>query len=296
MRKAFVAINPVAGGSRPESVADRVRAALTDGGWKSEIYHTCGNERDQGTFREKLPGECQMAVAVGGDGTVGALADSLVLGDIPLGIVPAGTGNGIAKELGIPMRFNAALDAIVRSQVSREVDAMTVNGQHYFLAIGIGLTALTVRETGVKDKRRFGMLAYFGRGLQRLIGIQPHLFEIDVDGLQVHLGGMEALVVNAASFGEPYVRWAADVRIDDGTLETMVFRTRNLADVLSVALNALIRRRLADRRLLYMHARHSISVASNHPLPVQADGDVIGNTPVEIRVVPRAVRIIVPPG
>jgi diacylglycerol kinase (ATP) len=294
MKKAFVAINPIAGGSRPDWAADRVSNALADAGWTCDILRTGGEERARGTFRGALPGDYGLAIAVGGDGTVGALADSLVHHDVPLGIIPAGTGNGIAKELGIPLQFDLALRAIIRAEERIVIDAMAVRGEHFFLAIGIGFSALTVKGTGVGDKRRFGMLAYFWRGLQRLIGIQPHAFEIDVDGTRVHLGGMEALVLNAASFGEPYLRWATQVRINDGALETMVFRTQNLVDVFSVAVRALVSQRLTDQRLLYMHGGRSISVHTNHPLPVQGDGDVIGMTPVKIQVVPAAVPVIVP--
>lgn len=294
MKKAYVAINPVAGGSRPDRAANKVKRALAEAGWTCVIYRTSGDERAKGTFRGALPGDYELAIAVGGDGTVGALADSLVHRDVPLGIIPVGTGNGVAKELKIPLQFDPALRAILRGENQHVIDAMAVDGQHFFLAIGIGFSALTVGDTAVRDKRRFGMLAYFWRGLQRLVGIQPHLFEVEIDGTRVRLGGMEALVVNAASFGEPYLRWARDVRIDDGALETMVFRTNNVLDVLSVAVNALVSRRLTDRRLLYMQARRSITVLSNHPLPVQADGDVIGGTPVQVQVIPSAVPIIVP--
>jgi diacylglycerol kinase family enzyme len=139
------------------------------------------------------------------------------------------------------------------------------------------------------------MLAYFARGVQQLLGIQPYEFEIRVDGLGMNLAGIEALLVNAASFGEPYLRWATEVSVDDGALEAMVFRTHNLWDIVSMSLGTLFRRKLLDRRVSYMRAYDELSVQTNQPLPVQADGDLIGTTPLEVKMVPSGVTIIAPP-
>jgi YegS/Rv2252/BmrU family lipid kinase len=296
LKRAFVAINPIAGGSKPKRAAARISKTLGDHGWDAELYHTDGSERERRTFHAAISAEFDLAIAVGGDGTVGAVADSLIGSEIPLGIIPAGTGNGIAKELGIPLGEKSALETIRRSCDRRAIDAMRVGDQHYFLAIGIGFTARAVRDTDAVDKRRFGMLAYFGRGVQQLLGIQPYEFEIRIDGLQRNFGGIEALLVNAASFGEPYLRWATEVSIDDGALEAMVFRTRNLNDIIAMSLSTLLSRKLLDPRVSYMRAYEQVCVHTTQPLPVQADGDLIGTTPLEVRLVPSAVDIIVPSG
>lgn len=294
MKRAFVAISPSAGDYQPMRAADRVSQTLGEHGWEWEVYHTDGSERERRVFHGAISSDFDLAIAVGGDGTVGAVADSLIGKEIPLGIIPAGTGNGIAKELRIPLQEKLALQTILHTPSLRTIDAMRMGDQHYFLAIGIGFTAQAVRLTETKDKRRLGMLAYVVRGVQQLLGVQPYEFDIRIDGKHMNLAGIEALLVNAASFGEPYLRWATQVSVDDGAFETMVFRTRNLRDTLSMILSTILRRKLLDRRVSYRRAYDEVSVRAYPPLPVQADGDPTGTTPLRVKLVPSAVTVISP--
>jgi diacylglycerol kinase (ATP) len=204
-----------------------------------------------------------------------------------------GTGNILARDLGIPLDLDSALQLLCGPHNTRALDAMQVGEQFYLLSIGVGLSAVIFRDTTTEDKRRLGRFAYLLRGLQALLGFQPRRFTLTVDGKSRRVRAAEVVVANSSTVGGPSIRWGPHVQLDDGVLDVCVVRARAPLDYFAIAWN-LLHGQKKDPRIRFLRAAESIAIGASHPLPVEADGELIGQTPVHIRVVPAAVRVIVP--
>lgn len=294
MTTVFVVLNPVAGRTSAENVRKALRRHLDRPGWRLEVYETTGQDQIDEVVRAALRRGVDWVIAAGGDGTVSAVVDGLVNSDVPLGILPAGTGNVLSQELGIPQNVDKACQMLAGGAQTRAIDALQVGEHYYTLSVGTGLDAITVKATNREHKRRYGALAYVWSVLKALAGLQPHHFTLVVDGRTRRVRAADILLTNVSVLTRP-IRWGPHIRPDDGQIDICIMRATNLIDILGVAWDILIPGRpRRDRNLRYMAAEHSILVFADEPLPVQGDGEDLGQTPIEARVVPAVVQVFVP--
>ncbi len=235
-----------------------------------------------------------LVIAAGGDGTVSAVAHGLVGTETPLGIIPLGTANVLARELGIPVELEGACALLAGPYALRGVDVMRVAGKHYFTQVGIGIDAMMIRDTKTEHKRRFGRIAYLVTAARSLIGFQPRRFNLVVDGQKSRPKVMQIVVANVGTLGQPPFRWGPDIEPDDGRVNVCLVRARTLPDYARLVWHVVRHKHKQDPNVRYLDSRESVLVHCSRPMPVQADGEVIGETPVEIHVVPSAVRVVVP--
>jgi YegS/Rv2252/BmrU family lipid kinase len=291
--KIFVVLNPVAGRTQPKDVRKALDTHFKDREWQVEIYETSGDEKVVNVVRRAVSDGAERVFAAGGDGTVSAVADGLIGTDVPLGIIPAGTGNVLAQELDIPQDIDKACRLLAESAVTRSLDALKVEERYYILSIGTGADAMTIEQTGRKEKRRFGRLAYVASMIKVLVGIQPHRFVLEIDGKTRHVRAADVLVTNISTLIKP-LRWGRHIRPDDGQIDICVVRAKNLVDVLLVVLDMIWPGSpREDRNLRFLTARERVHIASERPMTVQGDGEVLGKTPVEALVVAGAVKVFV---
>jgi YegS/Rv2252/BmrU family lipid kinase len=293
MIKIFVVLNPVAGRTQPKDVRRALQRHFKGPDWQLEIYETSGDESIGEVVRRAVSEGAERVFAAGGDGTVSAVADGLVGTNIPLGIIPAGTGNILAQELDIPSDIDKACRLLAETTATRNLDALEVNGRYYILSIGTGLDAMTIEQTGRKEKRRFGRLAYAASIVKVLIGVQPHRFELTIDGRKKHVRAADVLVTNISTLIKP-LRWGRHILPDDGQIDVCIVRAANLIDLLLVMWD-MIRPGPPrdDRNLRFLVARESVRITAKKPMSVQGDGEVLGKTPVEAAVVAEAVKVFV---
>ena len=292
-RRAQVILNPVAGQGSVESLRAVLEEAFASAGWRYDVHETGRDEDFRSVVEEAVRDGCDIVVAAGGDGTVGLTASHLVGTETPLAIIPAGTGNILSRELGIAQDPAEAMATIVGEHREIAVDALRIGGRHYFLNAGIGLPATVMRDTSREAKRRFGMLAYARTAVEKLLRSRTARYLIVVDGKARSIRAAFVMVVNAAALGVPEIRWAPDASVDDGHVEVVAARARNLRDYLVLAwylwtgksLRGPVRRFKAQRR---------VTISTARPIAVQADGEVIGSRLLDVWVVPHAVRVIVP--
>ncbi len=261
-----------------------------------ECYETTGTEKVHEIVRAAVERGFGLVVAAGGDGTVSQVASGLLNTTVPMGILPTGTANVLAQELGIPLDLQAACDLLTGEYTLVNIDGMQVANQSFFLQIGIGLDAIVMRDTQRRAKRIFGRLAYIATGLTRLVGYQPRRFTIVVDGRRHRPRAAQVIIANGGTFGFPYLRWGPDILFDDGIINVCVVYARAVTDYGRILWHMVRRQPKRSRKIRYFAAQHSIIVNADDPLPVQADGEVIGETPTHINVIRSAVRVIVPIG
>ena len=290
----FVVLNPVAGQSNAAEVRQALARHFDPASWQVSIHETKVDEPVDVVVRASVDQGVDMVVAAGGDGTLSAVVDGLANSDVPLGILPTGTTNVVAQELNIPLKLEKACQLLAGEHKLRAIDALQFGQQFFVLSVGIGLDALAMQTTSQEDKRRYGKLAYVWGIVKLIMGIQPHAFTIVADGQKQRVKAADVLLTNVGTLTGP-LRWGPHIAPDDGQIDIVIMRARNLIDIFGVVYDILMPGRpRRNRNLRYWSARNSILVFCEQPLPVQGDGDLLGSPPVEVQIWPGAVQMIVP--
>ncbi len=294
--RALVVLNPVAGSCTPQQVREVLDATFSAHGWTYTLYETQPDDDVGAMVRGALDEGCSLVVAGGGDGTVSLVAHELAGSGVPLGVLPLGTANVLAQELGIPTDLGQAVALLLGAHRRRDLDLMRINGRHFILQIGIGLDSLMIKDTDRAAKRRFGRLAYLTTLAGKLVGYQSRRFTMSVDGQRMRPRAWQVLVANAGTLGVPPFRWGPDIFPTDGELDLCIFNVRQARDYARLLWRLITGRYTPAPNISYVRIKQHITITTERPLPVQADGEIIGETPVQIDVVPRGVTIIVPQG
>ncbi|MEN8131930.1 MAG: diacylglycerol kinase family protein [Pseudomonadota bacterium] len=292
--RVFVVANPAAGRAHAGSIMKSLNQIARDRDWRLEVYETTGDEPLPDLVREAVKEGAEMVFAAGGDGTVSAVVDGLVNTSVPLGIIPTGTGNVLAQELGIPLDVGRACQMLAGNPATRSIDALQAGARFFVLSIGAGINAMTIKRTTPKRKRQLGPLAYVWTVLKVLAGLQPHTFTIVADGQRKRVRATDVLLTNVATITGP-LRWGSHIRPDDGQIDICILRARNLLDIILAVWDAMVPDRpRRERNLRYWHANHSILLFAAEPIPVQGDGEPLGETPIEAQIWPGAIDVLVP--
>lgn len=292
--QVFAVLNPVAGHNAPGLTRQALIEHCAAWGWPVEIYETTPSEAPAQRVRAAVQRGATLCLAAGGDGTVSATAAGLLGTTVPLGILPLGTGNVLARELRLPLDLEGALRLLHSPHQVRQLDAMRAFDRIFLLNVSVGFSALAMADTHPAEKRRFGRLAYVWTGLRRILGAQPYRFILQIDGHTFRLRASEVAIPNASTIGLAQLNWGDHIKVDDGHVDVCIIRARRLGDFLRLAWRATRRQQRHDPAFRSIPARRAIAIQANVILPVQGDGEVIGQTPLQIEVMPAAVAVITP--
>ena len=234
-------------------------------------------------------------LAMGGDGTVAAVAQAVEGLSIPMGILPAGTGNWVARELAIPIHPEKAFRIATDPETPVHLlDAMRIRGHLFLLNAGVGVNAAATDGTSRLEKSLFGRAAYVGTAIRKVIESNKINLVLTVDGISSSFSATDVLISNCGGLARVLHPNAPDVRPDDGWLDVCVASLRVPADYPWYYIRRWLFPEKRSRIVQEMRAGQTISVQTPEPVPVQADGDIIGTTPVTIELVPKAVSILAP--
>ncbi len=294
--QAFVVLNPMGGGSDPQLIHTELARCFSAAGIPYSVLETTPETAIGAEVRAAIAAGADLIVAAGGDGTVSLVADGLVDQSVPLAIIPAGTANVLARVLGIPLTVPEACALAAGIHHVRRIDAMRVGKAIYLLHIGVGVGSVFMRDTPREAKRRFGRLAYIVTALRTLIGFQPRRFMLIADGMRQRVSGAHIVLANGGLIGGDIMSWGDHIRPDDGVIDICIVRAVTLRDYLGVMLDTGLGRQHVSQRLRYLTARKQIAVnvVKGSSLPIQADGEMIGDTPLLVEVVPSAVGVVTP--
>jgi len=233
-----------------------------------------------------------LMIAVGGDGTVAAVASAIDGSGIPLGIVPAGSTNIIARELGIPTNARAAVSLLYGAHRRHDLD-LGVCGESRFLHMaGAGLDSRLFAATNPGLKRKVGWLAYLPAGARNLVE-PPVRFTIRADETTIEVVSPLVLVANGGSVIAPGLTLYPGIRKDDGLLDVLIFTPRGPVQI-ARTLGRAATRGLAHSPFVLRIPAHRVEITTDPPIPVQLDGDVATMTPATFEIRPGAIHVVTP--
>jgi diacylglycerol kinase (ATP) len=288
--RATVVLNPVAGPARRR--ADRValaRRLLAESGVGGEVRVTEGRGHAFALARAAVERGADVVCAWGGDGTVNEVARALIGGAAALGVVPAGSGNGLARTLGLPRRAAAALATALHGR-ERLIDAGEVDGRLFVCLAGLGLDAEVAARFEVGTGSGRGLLRYVRLTLAALLRYRPASYAIRVDGAMLRGPALLVVCANGRQYGNGAVV-APQARPDDGRLDLVVVEPRAVPAALWTA------RRLFTGtldRAPGVRSRPFVAAEIQGPAPLafHVDGEpCVGGPTVVVRVRPGALRV-----
>jgi len=257
------------------------------------IYATTGPGDARRFALELARAGAPVVVAAGGDGTVNEVVNGIALAGpgcgTSLGILPSGTMNVFANDLGLPASRLDDCWALIEAGRTRSIDLWQANEEYFAQLAGVGLDATVIAETTWERKKKLGPLSYVLSMLSVMRRGTP-LLDVAAPG-QAPLRGRLVLVGNGVHYGGPF-RVFPDASFTDGLLDVVVVENPGLLSTARMSLAAMRRRYPANTPGLSYFQTAELTVSSAAPVPIQADGDLCGSTPVKFRQAPFPLRVI----
>jgi YegS/Rv2252/BmrU family lipid kinase len=293
--RALIITNPAAARA-DEGRLLAARARLVAGGWAVEIGRTGRPGDGERLARAALADGVDVVIAHGGDGTTMDVAAALIGTERALGLLPAGTGNLLAGNLHIPRSWRAAIDVILAGS-PRPIDMgllTTAAGSRCFaVACGTGFDAELMRGTAPRHKRVFGMGAYVATAVGLSAGIRRTRVRIEADGVVHEAHAFIVLVANCGEIIPGILPIHAAIRPDDGVFDIAILDAASFASALRVMWRLFQRQPHADPGISFLRASR-VAITTEPVLPVQADGEASGTTPLAVELLPRALHVLAP--
>jgi YegS/Rv2252/BmrU family lipid kinase len=286
VNNTIVILNPAARGERATKLRARIEA-LVDG---TIVRATSRRGHAEALAREAAAEGFGRIVAAGGDGTVNEVVNGIAGSGAALGLLPLGTMNVFASELGLPANDLDRCWQITQESQTRLVDLPRANGKHFVQLAGVGLDAQVVQETSAAFKRSFGPLSYIVSAAQ-IAARQPPLLRIESDDAVAQEGSF-VLVGNGRLYGGPFPFFKQAV-VDDGLLDVLVFKRLNYLQMIRYLQDVIFSSQITSPEVEYFQTR-ALRVSSDDAVPVEIDGELIGNCPVDFTIDPRALRVLAP--
>ena len=289
-RRALFVVNP----ALPRTGTDFGRRLLElagDLGWEAMVLETSAGLNVEAIGAALARREFQLVLAAGGDGTVAEVMAAAHQRGVPMGIVPLGTANIVARELKLPAAWRAATRrALEHFPHTRAVDLARVNDGYSALAAGIGFDATVMRYTPAVLKYWLGRAAYVLAGVWWLPRAPMFECTIWADGEELQLTAVVVLVVNAGMLGAAPFRFGPGIAIDDGWLDVCVYRPRNGRERAGV-LWSLLRQRPDGVSMLQRKAR-SVEIKAPDVQWHEVDGDVYRGNVLRAQIIPGGVHVV----
>ncbi len=286
----LLVVNPRSGGGRAGAWVDRVAGAFRSAGVSVDALVT-GKAGDAGGAAAGAPAGA-VIVAFGGDGTVNEALNGADLRRNALAVIPAGTGNVLAKELRMSRRPLEAVGQLLRGRVV-PVDVGECNGRRFVCCFGAGIDAQIIKTVHERRGRTLTKLHYVPHVTRALFPPTRWDMTVEVDGRPLGSGMDQVTIGNTHSYGGP-LEMTSMAELGSGTLDVMCARLDNLMDVLSLTMTGFLRAMHRFPRTEYGKGTRVRISSSRKAVPYEVDGESAGVLPADITVHPGAARLLVP--
>ena len=295
--RALLIVNPASGPGLAPRYAKRVQRDLERRGLEVERRDSSGPGDILDWSREAGGEGFDLICVLGGDGSlqeavVGQVATDL---KVPLAHIAGGTANVIPLTLGLPWFPGPAVTAVFQGEVHDfDVGYLVGRDRHFVLMTAVGYPANVIKDSPRRLKNLFGLGTYFWAALSNLFRRQSAFVTAEADGIVHRRRANTVLLTNIGLVPDLNLRVTPDTDPQDGRLDVTMISSRTLWDVLVIIARMLTWRGRKAPGMKSFKAEH-VTIDASPPLPVQIDGEMLGTTPVEARVLPRAVKLVVGP-
>lgn len=256
------------------------------------IEESTEDPKHLGDVIKRYQKEIDLVIAGGGDGTLNAIVDAIVDTQLPLGVLPMGTANDLARTLGIPNSLPEACK-IIASGYLRRIDLGWVNGKHFFNVASMGLSVKITQRLTKEVKRRWGIFAYAATALQVIWESRPFQAEIRINGTSFRVKTVQIAVGNGRYYGGG-MAVVHDAAIDDQRLDLYSMEIENWWQIILLLPAMRQGRHIYSRNVRVLEGKE-IEVFTRKPRPINTDGEITTYTPALFRVIPKAISVLVPP-
>jgi diacylglycerol kinase (ATP) len=235
---------------------------------------------------------------VGGDGTLAEAATGLAGSECPLAVIPRGTANQVARNLGIPIAFEAAVEVAINGYIT-PIDLGRIGDRAFALIAGAGFDAAIMTSATRELKERWGFAAYFYAALKEALSANPVRFNIVADDRELEISAVTVMIANVGSLFTAYLPLRLPLAPDpvsswnDGVFDVMIIAPRAFPDWASVLWSAARQQFDGNDNLIHLRAKR-VSISADPPVPAQIDGDPAGFTPLTAEVIQHGARILLP--
>ncbi len=290
VKRVVFIVNPASGVFSKENMGDLIQSRLDRTRFEPEILLTEGPGHATEICREQIRRGTELVVAVGGDGSVNEVARGITGSDIAMGIIPAGSGNGLAHHLKIPISRKNAIDVINQGKVIR-IDTGSINGQLFVSIAGIGFDGLVASRFG-RSKLR-GFMGYLRVVAEEYPSYKPRKYILEYDGNVVEKQALFIAFANSDQFGFN-TSIAPGARIDDGLLDVVIVEKPQIID-LPILASLLYWRRIEQSKYITTFRTKELVIQTRGRRWVNIDGEPgrMRGT-VRIAINPLSLRVLVP--
>jgi len=287
-----IIINPAAG--KGESILPVINLSMKEAGikWEASITHQAGEAIK---FAKAAVKEGIDALAVyGGDGTLMEAISGLMGSEVPLVILPGGSANVMAEELGIPKDLKEA--CALMSQVPltmKNIDVGQFNNRYFIVGVTIGFWADVVTGADRETKNRIGIFAYFLSAATALKKTKKAVYHLKIDGQEHEVQGLTCIITNTGNLGFSNISFDKHIDVSDGFLDVVVVRKANLGLFRLMVVTLLKRERPDNLEVVEHWQGKDITVSSSPRQTVQCDGEVLKEMPLHIKIIPGAIKVVV---
>ncbi|HOX36486.1 MAG TPA: diacylglycerol kinase family lipid kinase [Candidatus Brocadiia bacterium] len=283
-------VNPISGQGKAFRLLDRIIKVWQSRGW--DVHPQCSkNSDDVKRMAREIPDDTQLIAVSGGDGTLNQILNGLERFDIPIAILPAGTGNVLGKEMGLP---KCPLKASILYEQARVVgvDMGVCNDRRFILVIGAGLDGEVVRDVHIGRDWHLSQWHYVPYMLHRVLFCEFGKVTVYVDGKLFAMDVHDVIVGNTKSYGGP-ISVTSEASMADGMFDICAFRVNNIFHFWQYGWAALFDRMRKEPGVLYTRGR-KVEITSDEPVAYQLDGDPAGRLPASIEFAPWQVKLLWP--
>lgn len=292
--KGFVILNPVSGDGDPSLIREPLERLLEPEAFR--IYETVESDSPTQLARHAAEVGYGWVAVAGGDGTVSAVADGLIGTDTPLYIIPAGTANAIAQGVGVPNDIEAACELIAsEDKMIKQLDAIKIEDKYYLLQVGIGIESATMQNTPRRFKQLAGVFAYVTTAIKEAAEWEAQPYTLKVDGKTYDIEAAELVIANLADVGVMDLKWHEEIRPDDGKLDIVIVRAKNILDYGKVLTALTEGKTVSSDYIEFLTAEEEIEITMSQEKPVHGDGEVLEDVlPLRASVAKGVVPVFVP--
>lgn len=288
-KNIHIIINPASGQEEP--ILSYINTVFQDTPITWEVSVT-KQDKNAAFFAQKWVGKTDVIAVYGGDGSVSEVAQVLQGTQTPMAIIPGGTANVIAKELGIPQDTKQALELLKSGETKVvPIDMGLVNNELFMIRVNLGIMAAMIIEAHRELKDKLGQLAYGVTAIQTMVKADPIRYTMSIDGKQVVEEGVALTVTNCGSIGIGDYSFSPNISITDGWLDVILLNQANLLSVLRLAGTTLLK---TESEVLKHWKCREIVITLDQPQKAIFDDGEKQAQHLHIKVIPHALKVVVP--